>query len=525
MRDRFRFFSGIAEDVGLALLVVGVIAVIGGALIYGIIEELRSWSLALIGAGVLALLIGGFFSRAQVARIIATRQGRYGVNTIVMIIAFTAILGLTNIVSTAVNSRVDLTANRGFTLATQTQQVLEDLREPVEVFGFFTPEDVARPAADGLLREYSLRSNNFSYEIVDPETDPAKANRFDVDQNGIVVFSSRDRVARTTDLTEQAFTTSLLQATGTQLKTVCFTSGHGELSVLGTTDIGMSLARAALERELYIVRDFGFSSAGRVPEECSAVIVAGPTRDLTAEEDSVDEGVLLRNYLGSGGNILFLLTKDTPVTWLTLLYEAGIGAGGGAIVDPGSFAQPDVTTPTIRPEGYLPNHPITGPLIDRSLVTFFPLVTRVAPLPPGLAFPGTEVYPLAFTTDRSWLEKDIENLSSPRYDAEVDLRGPLAIASAVEFPAANDTGRIVAIGNASFASNQFVNSAGNIDLFMNSANWLTEQEALIGIRARLNAPRLLVLTQREASWIFYSGVGVFPALMLLVGGWTWWRRR
>ncbi len=525
MRDRLRLSDSAAEDIGLALIVVGGVAVIGGALIYGVIAELRSWALVLILVGVLALLVGGFFSRAQVARVIATRQGRYGLNTVVMIVAFTALLALINIISTTVNTRVDLTANRSFTLATQTQQVLDDLAEPVEVFGFFTPDDVAGASADGLLREYALRSNNFTYEIVDPETDPAKASRFSVDQNGVIVFASRDRVAQTTALTEQAFTTSLLQATGTQLKTVCFTTGHGELSVLGTTDIGMSRAREALERELYIVRDFGFSSSGRVPEECSAVIVAGPTRDLTAEEGSVNEGTLIRNYLGSGGNILFLLTKDTPVTWLTLLFEAGIGAGGGAIVDPGSFAQPDVTTPTIRPEGYLPNHPITGPLIDRSLVTFFPLVTRVAPLPPELAFPGTQVYPLAFTTDRSWLEKDIENLSSPRYDAAVDRRGPLAIASAVEFPAAIETGRIVAIGNTSFASNQFLNSAGNVDLFMNSANWLTEQEALIGIRARLNAPRLLVLTQREANWIFYSGVGVFPALMILVGGWTWWRRR
>ena len=531
MRERLSLRGErVTEDIGIALLVVGGIAVISGLLLYAVVAELRTWALVLSGVGLLALIAGSILSREQVVRIMSTRQGRYGVNTLIMIVAFTVILALVNIVSAAVNARLDLTANRGFTLATQTQEVLRSLDQPVEAFGFFTPGDDAAGATEQLLREYDLLSSNFTYEIVDPETDPAKASRFSIDQNGVVVFASRDRVTQTTQISEQDFTSNLLLATGTQLKTVCFLTGHGEHTILSTTDIGMSRAKEALERELYVVRDFGFASAGEVPSECSAVVVAGPERDLVVEEGRVDRD-LLGNYLGRGGNVLFLLSEDTPDSWLELLFFAGIAAGGGAVVDPASYAQPDITTPTIRPDAYLPDHPITAPMIDRSLVTFFPLVTRVAPLPPeAMEGSGFTVYPLAFTTDRSWLERDADTLTNPRFDGDLDTRGPISIASAVEFPAdprfPDDTaGRIVAVGNSTFATNQFINSVGNLDLFMNSVNWLTEQEGLIGVRARLNVPRILTLTQRQANWILYSSVGVFPAFMILIAGWTWWRRR
>ncbi len=536
MRERLALRGErVSEDIGIALLVVGAVAVISGALLYAIVAELRTWALVLVAVGAVSLLVGAFLSREQVVRIMSTRQGRYGVNTLVMIVAFTVILALVNIVSAAANARVDLTANRGFTLATQTQEVLKGLDQPVEAFGFFTPGDEAAAATEQLLREYDLLSNNFTYEIVDPETDPAKASRFNIDQNGVVVFASRDRVTQTRQISEQEFTSNLLLATGTQLRTVCFLTGHGEHSILSTTDIGMSRAKEAMERELYVVRDFGFASAGQVPEECSVVVVAGPDRDLVEEEGRSDRD-LLGNYIALGGNVLFLVNSETPSTWLEFLSQAGFAVGGGTVVDPASYAQPDVTTPTIRSDGYLPGHPITGPLIDHSLVTFFPLVTRVAPLPTELLEgSGRTVYPLAFTTDRSWLESNADSLIEPRFDAERDLRGPLSVASASEFPNDDPTldprlrelpnWRIVAIGNSAFATNQFINSVGNLDLMMNSVNWLTEQEGLIGVRARLNVPRILTLTQRQANWILYSSVGVFPAFMILVAGWTWWRRR
>lgn len=533
MRERFRLEGVLSEDISLALGVVGAFVLVAGGVLYGVIPELRGWALALMLVGVASLVAFGVLGRNMIAQFVATRQGRYGLNTVILIVAVTVILGLLNFVSANVSSRIDVTATRQFTLASQTQRALGNLAEPVSAYGFFALGDPAAVVAEGLLREYALATDNFEFEIVDPETDPAKARQFQVDQAGVIVFSTRDRVTRTNSLTEQALTAALMRAAGEGLKTVCFTTGHRERSILGTTDLGMNLAQQALERELYLVKDFSILTEAGVPDDCAVVIVAGPTADLETS-DTVDEGLLLRSYLGSGGNVLFLLTPETPSSWRTILLEGGIAAGGGTVIDPSSYVQPDRTTPQIRTTGYFAaegfRHPITDPLIEESLETFFPVTTRVAPLPPDQQFPGATTIPLMFTTERSWLESDTEDLDTATYDQATDLRGPISIAVASEFPTLSatgqqDSGRLVAIGNTAFVGNLSFFSLGNGDLFINSVNWLTEQEELISIRPKITAPRLLILSQREADWILYSSVGLLPLLIASAGAWVWWRRR
>ena len=530
-----RFISNIdeklAEDIGLALGAAGLLTIIAGGVIYGVIPEIRSWALVLMFLGLVSIFGFAFFARDLIASFFQTRQGRYGINTAGLIIIFTMSVVILNFFSSNWNFRVDLTATDEFTLAPQTKQALSNLSEEVEAFGFFVPDDPAMVTAERLMREYELETDKLSFTMVDPETDPSQATRYQVDRSGQIDFAGTSgQISRTNNISEQSLTATLLRATGENLKTVCFTTGHGERSILGSTDLGFRVAAQALERELYIVRDFSFSTSGGVPEECSAIIVAGPERDLIVD-DKIDEEAKIREFLGRGGNVLFMLTPSTPSSWTNLLLEGGVEAGGGTIIDPASYAQPDRTTPQIRVEGYLPGHPVTDPLIEQSLVTFFPLATRVAPLPEGQRTPGASIAPLIFTSDRSWLETDSANLGDATYNQLSDTsRGANAIATAVQFPAANETGqqitgRIFAIGNSAFAGNLFFHSLGNGDLFINSINWLTSKEDLISIRPKLSSTRLLILSQREADWILYSSVGLLPFMAAFMGLWVWWRRR
>ena len=524
MKFRPRGDSALGEDIGLALGVVGFIALLGGFLLYGLIPEIRSWSLGLLWASLGSFVASAVLARRLIGGFISTRRGRYGLNTIVMVAAFVALLGLFNFLSASVNLRKDLTATNLFTLSSQTRVVLDGLTEPVEAYAFFTASGEGRGAAENLLREYGFASSEFSYRMVDPETDPATAARFQVDQNGLVVFASAQRVSRTVELTEQSFTSTLLRATGQSLSTVCFLTGHGERSIIGTNDAGLNQAARALEQELYLVRDFALSSSGGVPTECTVLLIVGPDREITAEDS-----VLVRQYLGGGGNAVFLIGPEAHPTWFEILEGAGIIAGGGTIIDQASFVRPDPATPSIRTDQYLQSpgfrHPITGPLIERSLITFFPLATRMAPVAREQQFPDAIILPLIFSSERSWLDADLQDPQSAAFDQASDQFGPIAIMTATEIPTVDDTSRIVAIGNAAFIGNQFFASLGNGDLFLNSVNWATDQEALISIRPKINAPRVFIIGQREWSWILYSSVGVLPGLISLVGAWTWWRRR
>ena len=83
-------------------------------------------------------------------------------------------------------------------------------------------------------------------------------------------------------------------------------------------------------------------------------------------------------------------------------------------------------------------------------------------------------------------------------------------------------GRLVAIGDADFASNGYFDLLGNRDLFLNSVSWLTDEEALIARRpkeiaeiARPLSP--LVVTERQAHVLFLVTVVLVPGLVILVG--------
>ena len=85
--------------------------------------------------------------------------------------------------------------------------------------------------------------------------------------------------------------------------------------------------------------------------------------------------------------------------------------------------------------------------------------------------------------------------------------------------------KLLISGDTDFASNRFIFSAKNEDLFANSVNWLTSDVELISIRPKEKVFRELVLTKDERNFVRWSGWIFLPALSLSLGIYNWWRRR
>ena len=100
-----------------------------------------------------------------------------------------------------------------------------------------------------------------------------------------------------------------------------------------------------------------------------------------------------------------------------------------------------------------------------------------------------------------------------REDGQGRQAGPVSLGAAVscrrrEAPdaagdkpdaAASPETRIVAIGDSDFASNGWLGIPGNRDLFMNSVNWLAQQENMISIRPRDPEDRRITRDRRRRS--------------------------
>ena len=150
---------------------------------------------------------------------------------------------------------------------------------------------------------------------------------------------------------------------------------------------------------------------------------------------------------------------------------------------------------------------------------------------------------------RSWAESNLTSLEDPsKLSADPEngaMTGPVSIAVATavrppdtdkpdakpasaEAPAdqtAKPETRVAAVGDSDFAANAYVGTEGNRDLFMNTVNWLAQQENLIAIRPRDAADRRITLTANRAQVVRYLSIFIIPGAIFVAGVFVWWRRR
>jgi len=548
-------------------LIAGAGAVLFGGILYMFVRDLVGASYLVMGVGGLLLLINLGLSWRQAGRALFGRRGRYGVNTVVILIAFIGIAVVINFfLFWLVNQpdpqgwlRVDTTATKQFILADQAITVLESLKEPVNVTVFMVADRPAEAAAwrntEDLLSEFRRRSTSeaFDYRKVDPELEPNLAVQYGVSDYPALVVEGletrRTEIVVGSDPTagpeifdEQQLVTALLVVNHIKQKQVIFISGQSERDVMAidpaVSPEGYGLAVQALLRDNYNIgaatlMEVGSLMASGDPELMpAAIILADPTKELNTTES----GILLA-YLSTGGSAMFLLEPGAPTTILQLLSLYGLALGEGTLVDTSSFVAPNPLFLQVKNSNLqIAPHPITADFD----VLYFPGAAFVGvsidpetmPLTPeGLPY----IYPtsLATTTLYSWAETDSETIS---FDAETEVGGVLPIAVAVEAvadltgtPILTDEGylttNLVVVGDADFASNGFFASAKNGDLFANSVNWLVRDYELISIRPKVKATRELVLTSTERDFVRWTGWLLMPALVGAAGVWTAWRRR
>src|SRR5215216_6936748 len=118
-----------------ALGIFGILAGLGAMLVegqFGFLERI------LIAAGVLFLGIYVAVDPEDVWAKLTGRGAVYSGNTLVLAVAALVILGFINVLGSRFQTKLDLTANKQFTLSEQSVRVAESLPQPVKVTAFLT---------------------------------------------------------------------------------------------------------------------------------------------------------------------------------------------------------------------------------------------------------------------------------------------------------------------------------------------------------------------------------------------------
>jgi len=503
-------------------------------------HEQYAYYLAWAGLGVMVLY--GLTQWREIVGMFARRQARYGTLSLVGILVVLGILVAVNYIGKRQNKRWDLTAAKQYSLSPQTRDVLAKLDAPLEIQVFEKETEMLR--FKDRLREYEYSSKQVTTQYIDPDKQRTLAQQNDVQQYGTVIFRHKGRTERVTQDSEQDLTNAIIKVVSGATKKLYFTQGHGEKDPTNTDREGYGTIAEALKRENYGVEKLVLAQAGGVPDDTSAVIVAGPRNDFFPQEVEA-----LKTYLGKNGKVLLLLDPpakpdERPLeSLIALAKEYGIDVGTTVVVDAsgmGRLIGTDASAPVVMS---YPSHPIT----DRfNVMTVYPLARSVLPITGGTE--GRTAQSFLETSKASWAEADLQGLQTGGEvsldEAKGDKPGPISLGAAVtvkaptppesekkedakseDKDAPKPETRFVVIGDSDFAANFVLGVPGNRDFFMNVVGWLSQQENLISIRPKEASDRRLTLTAAQQSSLIWMSLLFVPGAIFGAGILSWFRRR
>jgi ABC-type uncharacterized transport system involved in gliding motility auxiliary subunit len=523
------------------LAALGVVGVVFGLLSFLIVifsGAGLSTDLGWIGVNLvlgLALLISALALnwgtlRERMASGEARRAGRYGSSAVIGTLVAIAILGMLGFLATRYHKRIDLSEAKVHTLSDQSQKVLAGLQGDVEVT-VLAPKVDQEPLRE-LLDKYAYASPKFKLEYADPNVRPGLLEKFSIAPDelgkGLVRVAIGGDAVKLTEPTEEKVTNALVKLTRQGSKLVYFLDGHGEKAIEGEAGAardGYARAAESLRNENYTAKPLLLASAGKVPDDADAVILAGPRRALLPEETEA-----LQKYLERGGAVLVAIDPRVRIDLVATLSSWGAEVDDDVVIDRTLALFGRAMTPFAD---HYAEHEITRGLQDPSLFH----EVRSVRAKPGM----TEI---VSTGEASWGEKDLALLDSDgkvALDEGTDIQGPVPIGVAgrpsvttpeqpapkegEEAPPAPKEPRLVVFGDADFASNEFIDAYSNRNLFVNSVNWLIGDVEAISIRPNQSRASRFQLSAEQFRTIRMLSLFVLPEVIAVLGVFTWWSRR
>ncbi|NJN01514.1 MAG: ABC transporter [Leptolyngbyaceae cyanobacterium SL_1_1] len=419
-------------------------------------------------AGLGLAVLGAWFGSRGLEGFWQQRSTQVGTNALLATAAVLVILALINFLAVRYSARLDLTENQLFTLAPQSEQVVQTLSQPVKVLIF----DVApNPQDQQLLKSYQRQNpDQFSYEYVNPYEQPVLSQQFGVQTPGEVYLTAGDRrqlVQRLNEsdrLSERQLTNQLDRLGSDREATVYFLQGHGEYVIDGTK-AGLFEAAQSLEEKNYTVKPLNLAApetetedlesllepdatepeapaAGtatspenptaapadssdqpQIPEDASVVIIAGPQQALFEAEIQA-----LETYLAQGGNALVMVDPNTRNGLDNFLASWGVAPTQEIVLDNSGAGQLVGLGPAAPIVSDYGNHPITQEFGGGR--SFYPVVQPLE----ITEVPNVTATPLLITGNETQAQT-ISDEGELQFDPAQAPQGPFVVGVALTRPA------------------------------------------------------------------------------------------
>ena len=467
----------------------------------------------------------------------AWHVGMYSVIAAIIVIAIAVVINLVVGAMPTSATQLDVTTEKLYSISDQTKQILSDLSDPVDIYWIVQSgnEDTTLQQLLGKYAQY----DNVTVTEVDPVQYPNFAAQYTSDtvsdNSLVVVCGDRSMYIGNSDIWtysdystayyyyyyygetmspdtfagEEKLTSAVRYVTSDEQPVAYTLTGHGETGLSDDMKSAVALENVDLE-------DLSLLTVDAVPDDCSMLLLAGPTSDLSSEELQKIE-----TYLDAGGKILVTTAyTDADMTnFKKLLSDYGLDLTYGYVLegDSSNYASGyiDMLLPNIE------SHDITDPLVNGSYHVLMPDAQALT-VEDNYSSDLT-VTKLLTTSSESYLKTDLSNTNYEKEDG--DLEGPFALGAAVE----NSTSgaQLVVFSSTDFTDSNYNEavSGANQDMLLNAVDWMCQMDDSISIHAKTVSTDTMTYSDSAATLVKIVLIGLIPLAFVATGVIIFIRRR
>ena len=431
-------------------------------------------------------------------------------------------------------TKFDTTDTKMYSVGDQSKQIISNLQTDVTVY-WIVQSGQEDQNLKNLLASYEGLNSHLKVEKKDPVVYPTFVSQYattDLEDNSLIVVSDLDfKVIQYDDIFvydysdymdggsytseffgEKQITSAINYVCNTDRPTVYLTTGHGE------EEMSVEL-KENLRSENLTVKNLNIVSQGGIPDDAKTLLIMSPQTDF-----STDELTAIQEFLANGGRLCYMSNfTEVPMPNLTaLLDQYGIEYVDGIVMESKADHYAWNYNYNLLPSiSFL--HDITHSLQDQSYKVIMPLaqgmIVNSNKVPENM-----QAAELLTTSTTSYAKTAGYGMTTFAKESG-DIDGPFTLAVALTDFVTDAKVVVYSTTKLLDASiNELVGNA-NYDLFINSIDWLCDNNDNIAIRVHSMDAKYLSITAKQAHNLAIVMIGVIPVLFLLAGAVVMIRRK
>ncbi|EKN65215.1 ABC transporter [Neobacillus bataviensis LMG 21833] len=461
------------------------------------------------------------------------RNLKYGSLSLAFLLVVIAIVIILNLFVAKFDQKFDFTNTKVFTLSKETKTIVTDLKDEVTII-VLEKAGSERSTNARIVGEYQEASSNITVQFIDPELNPNLLQEYGDDSNltfGSIIVENGGKVKTLSPIdfvtlskdqskvkeiaTESKITSAILSVTAKGEKVIYTTVGHGEEAL-------NEELKQALENENYIIEEINLLTDTAPAAKESVVVINSLKKDISEEE-----AAKLKEYMSSGGKLLVIddLYDADRKNYENILKLNGVQIQRSIVFENDMTHRLNSDKYVMIPE--FGKHRIVDSLQEsnyKAIVAYGQPIEILHVKKDNLL-----ISPLLSSSKDSYskLPDDIKVKRDINQEAD-DPIGPFHLGVVIsKKEKGEEQPAMVLYSNSFFLNENLIKSSNkaNLDMFVNSVNWLQDAKEQIVIRPKDISSSPIVMNNYQQILISIAVIFFIPLLIATPGFLYWYRRQ